>query len=71
VVRWGEKFFVGLQHVLFEVGEQCADLGVHHLVLDVGVHREQFDDLPNDLGFLLGRLVTGGLVLPEQVADFL
>jgi hypothetical protein len=35
------------------------------------VDREQFDDLPNDLGFLLDRLITSGLELPEQVADFL
>jgi hypothetical protein len=64
-------FFVGLQYVVLEVGEQRADLGIHHLVLDVGVHGEQFDDLPGDLFFLLDRPVTGGLELPEQVADFL
>jgi hypothetical protein len=44
---------------------------VHHLILDVGVHRQQLDDLPNDLGLLLDRLLTGGPKFSEQAADFL
>ena len=64
-------FFVGLQHVFLEVGEQRADLGIHHLILDIGVYREQRDDLPDDRLFLLDRLVPGGLELAEQVADSL
>ena len=64
-------FFVGLQHVVLEVGQQRADLGIHHLILDIGVYREKFDDLPGDRFFLLDRLVPGSLELAEQVADFL
>ena len=64
-------FFVGLKHVFLEVGEQRADLGIHHLILDIGMYREQRDDLPDDRFFLLDRLVPGSLELAEQVADFL
>jgi hypothetical protein len=59
--------FVGLQYVVLEVWKQRTDPGIHHLILDVGVHREQFDDLPNDLGFLLDRLVTAAWNLPNRL----
>ena len=64
-------FFVGLQHVVLEVGEQRADLGIHDLILDIGVYREQLDDLPGDPFLRLDRRIPGGLELAEQVADFL
>ena len=64
-------FFVRLQHVFLQVGEQRADLGIHHLIFDIGVYREQHDDLPDDRFLLLDRLVPGSLELAEQVADFL
>ena len=44
---------VGLQHVVLEVGKQLAHARVHHLVLDVGVHGQQLDDLVDELA--LGR----------------
>jgi hypothetical protein len=61
-------FFIGLQYVVLEIGEQRADLRIHHLVLDVGVHRERLDYLPGKPSFRLDRLVPGGLKLAEQAA---
>jgi hypothetical protein len=33
-------FFVRLQDVIFEIGQQFSDCRIHALVLDVGVHRQ-------------------------------
>jgi hypothetical protein len=62
---------VRLEDVVLKIGEQGTDLGVHHLVLDVGVHGQQLDDLPDNLGLRLNGPVTSGLELPEQAADLL
>src|SRR6266498_2205405 len=62
---------VGLQHVLAQVGQQCADLRVHALVLDVGVHRQRLDDLVDDAGLTLRRALAGRLEPAEQGAHFL
>src|SRR5205823_5380924 len=55
-------------HILIKFRKQSADLGVHDLVLDIGVHGEQFDDLPGEPGLRFDRPVTGGLELAEQAA---
>src|SRR5689334_12744704 len=64
-------FFIRFQHVVFQIGEQRADFRVHHLVLDIGVYRQQLDDPSDDLSFRLDRLIPGCLELAELVADFL
>jgi hypothetical protein len=51
-------FFVGLQRVVLEVGEQRADFGIHHFVLDAGTHGEQFDNLSGSLRFLLDVILS-------------
>src|SRR6266550_2164061 len=61
---------VGLQHVLAQVGQQCADLRIHALVLDVGVHRQRLDDLVDDAGSALRRALAGRLEPAEQPAHF-
>jgi hypothetical protein len=53
----------GLQRVVRQLRQEGADLRVHHLVLDVGVHREQLDDLLDDLA-LRDRCVVAGLGEP-------
>ena len=57
---------VGLQDVVLEVRQQLADARVHHLVLDVGVHGEQLDDLVDELALGGVRVLAGLLEVAER-----
>ncbi len=62
---------VGLKNVVLEVRQKFPHAWVHHLVLDVGVHGQQFDDLVDQSAFGLLRIVAGAFELGEELLDLL
>ena len=63
--------FIRLEHIILQVREECQDLGIHDIVLDIGVLGQHLDNLTDDLGLLLHGLLTQGFEVPEQTADLL
>jgi hypothetical protein len=60
---------VGLEHVVLQVRQQLAHPRVHDLVLDVGVHGQQLDDLVDQVRLAGGVARFGALELAEEAAD--
>src|SRR3954447_26917921 len=60
---------VGLEDVVLDVRQQRADLRVHDLVLDVGVNRQQLDDLRDELTLAFGVIIARLLEVLEQLPD--